>query len=1819
MRHLGLVVRIWLCALLGAGALQAQEAVPDFRYLVSRDTDFHGTDLDALFDTDLESCTRACSANAGCEGFTFNSRSRACFPKTSIDRRSDFAGAVSAMRVATEPQVLQQQERRRGTLDFLRAEDFTRAAELARDLGFRHPAAGHDLDQALASRRSEESAGAHASALEWAGIAVSLSDRSDLWADYSRLSLLRAEDADRPRPLRERALSAAVSAYMRAEGDGARASALVQMAKALESLDRGAVMIPALRLANDLQPRAETGDALEAAIGKYGFRVSDTVVESDSAEPRICAEFSEPLRTSGVDYENFARLPESGLTVTSEDSRLCVEGVEHGKRYRVTLRRGLPAASGEELVKDVEIALYVRDRAPAVRFPGRAYILPKAADAALPVETVNASTLDLTLRRISDRNLLRSMQEQLFARPLSYWQEQTFDENIAEEVWSGTAEVMQELNEDMTTRLPLGDMIGDQPPGIYALTARIPGADPYDKPGATQWFVLSDIGISTMSGTDGLHVTLRSLADAGPIAGAEVSLVSRANAVLARAVSDAEGRVTFDPGLVRGLEGAAPALVLAERGGDQDAKQGGHDFAFLSLLDPAFDLSDRGVSGLPPAGPIDLFLTTDRGAYRAGESVHATVLARDDKAAALDDLTLTAVLKRPDGVEYAREVSQGGYAGGHVFGFDTGADVPRGTWRLDIYSDPEAPALASQPLLVEDFLPERIDFDLELPDEGLRLGEVAMLGIEARYLFGAPGADLEIEGEVNLAAAENLEGWPGYSFGREDARGSTTRREFGGEQTDATGHATIPLDLPEPDVTGQPLEARIVARLSDGSARPVERDLTVPVRSESPLIGIRPLFEDVVPEGGTAAFQVIALDPDLAPEATDLRWTLNRIETRYQWYELYGDWNWEPITRRNRVATGTIESGTAPVRLENGVDWGEYELVIERADGAYAETSLRFHAGWYAGGDSTATPDRLEMSLDRPSYSPGDTARLRINAHLDGEAEIAVLSNHVIDRRAVTLEEGETVIPLEVTEDWGTDAYVSATLIRPMDVQEGRNPARAVGLAHAQIEPGDRRLEVAIKAPDSVRPRQTQAIDLEIAGAAEGEEVWLTLAAVDLGILNLTGFEPPDPEGHYFGQHRLGVELRDVYGRLIDGMNGALGIIRSGGDAGAGLRRQSPPPTQKLLAQFSGPVSVDENGQASVDIDLPDFNGTVRLMAVAWSKRAVGQASRDMTVRDPVVVAVSTPNFLAPGDESRVRLDVTHADGPAGAVSIALEPRGEGITFGDTPGEFTLADGEKRSFSVPVQAGAPGDPGFDVVLTGPDGETLRQSFTLPVRANDPVVARTQRITLDAGGTFDFTGDVFAGLRPGGAQAMISAGALAKFDVPGLLSMLDRYPYGCTEQLASQAMPLLYLSSVAQEMGLGSQSALAAQVDRAIARVLTRQAPNGAFGLWSAESGDFWLDAYVADFLSRARAKGHDVPDRAFSMAMDNLRNQVNYAPDFDEGGEALAYGLLVLAREGAAAMGDLRYYADVKGDAFSTPLAAAQLGAALAAYGDQTRADAMFARAGRMIEARREDTALWRADYGTDLRDSAGVLTLLTEAGSQAVDREDLVTRIAASDRPRSTQEAAWSLLAAQSLVRQSEDSGLRLDGEPVSGPFVQLLAGDTPGAGHRITAAGGRAVELTLTTMGVPETPPAPGGTGYAIERQFYSLDGDPIEMDELSVGTRFVTLLKVTPFENTGARLVIDDPLPAGVEIDNPNLLRSGDMSAFDWIDPSDAEHAEFRSDRFVASVLNSGGNEVRLAYIARAVSPGRFHHPAPSVEDMYRPAFRARGETGSLAITE
>ena len=1791
-RNLGLGAGLAMVMALGhSGSAKAQDnPIPPRFATLQANTDLPGGDMTPVFNTTLDQCLSTCLRQSDCAGFTFNQRNGACFPKSAIGAAGGYEGAVSGLISRVSAAAQSQAATARASLTFLSQYDFTTAQKMAQGMALQYFANGMseaDLLDGAQSRTGDV-------AVTWTGAAVTVNDSGDAWLAHARaLIALARSDENRRFEVIDQAIAAAVNATLRQPTPLGQAEALATLSEALEGYSRGTPALEAARLADRLIP-GRMGADLNRLRETYGFRLLEHDVQSQTATPRVCAFFSEKLSATR-DYTPFIQSSATGLGLEVEGNQLCLTGAAYGDQLQITFRAGLPSATGEGLVRDAPLQVYIRDRAPLVRFNGRGYVLPATGPRALPVETVNADTLDLRLLRVSDRNIVAAIRSGNFAQATSQWQADRMEEELAELVWTGTATVAGSLNRATTSRLPL-DEAGTLAPGVYVLRASVPGADPYEVAPALQWFMVSDLGLSTLSGADGLHVVVQNLSDAQPAAGLRVALLAQSNRVLAEGQTDAQGHIRFDAALTMGRGAAAPALVQVEGDGDM---------AVLSLTDPEFDLSDRGVEGRAAPGPVDVFLTTDRGAYRAGEVVHVTALTRDARAAAVHGLPLTARLLRPDGLEYSRALSQRERAGGHVFALPLGGDVPRGVWRLEVLVDPNAPALTSQTLLVEDFLPERVDMALTLPEGAIDAAAPPALDIAARHLFGAPAAGMAVSGNVTLRATETLADWPGFRFGRHDQRVDPLRRPLEADVTDAAGALAFSLPLSGLALDNRPYDATVTVVLRDGASRPVERSLTRALRPTGPVVGIRPAFDGTLPENAEAGFDLILLGTDGSRATGNLRWQIDKLDTRYQWFSVDGNWNWEPVTERVRVADGMVTAGATPVRIAAAVDWGQHELRVTQDDGPFASTSMPFAAGWFAADSSRDTPDMLSVALDRDRYSAGDTARLRIVPEGAGMAMVTVLADRVIDMRLVAVD-GETLVDLPVTADWGAGAYVTASLIRPAGSAD-LMPARAMGLAHATIDPGTRALNAVLTAPLDAAPRGPLTVTLDLPDGADGP-AYATLAAVDLGILTLTDYQSPDPMGYFFGQRRLGVALRDLYGRLIDARDGAMGQVRSGGDASA-AGRTGPTPTEDLLAQFAGPIAL-ENGTTDVTFDLPAFNGTVRVMAVVWTDAGVGQASADVLVRDPVVVQPSLPRFMTPGDTSRLRLELTHAKGPAGTMALSVTGHG----LGNVPDSVTLAEGGSVTLDLPLAPTDTGEHVYQITLTTPDGLALTRDLRLSVQHTDPEIARTSQFTLAAGQSFTFDQNALDGLRTGTGRATLVAGAGSALDVAGLIQHLRAYPYGCTEQITSGLQPLLLAGQTVTGMGLMSDATLRDTLQTSIDRILTRQGRNGSFGLWSAGGYDLWLDAYVTDTLLRAEAAGAVVPEAAMRSALNNLRNQAAQAGSLYNGAAGYAYAFYTLARAGEAAIGDLRYYADTLADSFDTPLAAAQLGAALAAYGEQGRADRMFRQA-RDMAVGATDAGDWRQDYGTALRDRAGVLALAVQAGSGAVDRVQLAglltQRAAVSEL--STQEAVWSLAAATALG--AESAGLQLDGQPVTGNIVQLLDGQT----RTIRNAGTGDVTVTVTAFGVPEIAPRAQGQGYAITRSHYTTEGIPADLSDLRAGDRVVTVLEVRPDSGTpGGRLMVDDALPAGFEIDNANLLRSGDIRALDWLDAHEfAEMTEARADRFLAAVDWTGDAPLRLAYIARAVSVGDFHHPAAQVQDMYRPTLRAVSDTGRVTI--
>ncbi len=692
-------------------------------------------------------------------------------------------------------------------------------------------------------------------------------------------------------------------------------------------------------------------------------------------------------------------------------------------------------------------------------------------------------------------------------------------------------------------------------------------------------------------------------------------------------------------------------------------------------------------------------------------------------------------------------------------------------------------------------------------------------------------------------------------------------------------------------------------------------------------------------------------------------------------------------------------------------------------------------------------------------------------------------------------------------------------------------------------------------------------------------------------------------------------------------MQGVRGAIRTGGDAAAPLVGEKP--TQEPVARYSGVVKLGADGTAKVDFDLPAFNGTVRVMAVAWSAGRTGQASADVIVRDQVVAQATLPRFLAIGDQSRFHLAIDNVEGAAGAYTVDLDVRGPVLVAADaTRRTVQLAAKGKSQMTIPVTAAGIGRAEFDVRITGPGGIGTSQNLAVRVQPSANTIARRiVRPIPGNGGAITVSADLLADLVPGSGQVSVSVSPLAALDVPALLKALDRYPYGCTEQTVSRALPLLHVNRLASLENLALDDNADERVNAAIERVLSRQGANGSFGLWSVGGEDLWLDAFVADFLTRARERQFAVPQIAFNLALDRLRNQVvNTSEIVPEEAAGMAYALYVLARNGRPVMGDLRYLADNKLAEFGTPLARGQIGAALSLLGDRSRGRAAFTSALAALQEARDD-GLSRPDYGSRLRDGSGLLALIAESNGE---RADIARAAAIVDNARtaarftSTQEQMWMVVAAQAMAKDAEGMTLSVDGTERKGPLYRTLTAAALDA-KPLTVANpaAAAAQAVITVSGIPTGAEPALNQGFGLERVIYTMKGERADPARLRQNERYVVALNVTEAAPRFGRLLLVDPVPAGLEIENANLTEGAAVAGLGWLKQEVTPvHTEARDDRYVAAFERSGGSDQKLAftiaYIARAVSPGRYVQPAAVIEDMYRPDRFGRTAFGTVDIS-
>lgn len=1598
-----------------------------------------------------------------------------------------------------------------------------------------------------------------------------------------------------------------------------------------------------------------SGEAIKAKQDEIkGFALVRAFPDQEDDNLAIALEFSQPL----VGTQDFDKLISFTTSVNDKSSwKLDDSGkilrfpfVSVNTEYTLTISGKLAAADGSVLGHDVEQKVYTGELDPAVGFASQGSVLPARDSRGLPVVSVNVPEVDVEFLRVREKSLPKFFADYQRGGRRSGWEldseygDKTPLATLAESVYTNRFVLGGKRNERAVTYLPIQDIEELQEPGLYFAVMKRSGQ--FREQYETTFFTVSDIGLHVRAYKDKLFVHTASLENGSAINNVDLQVIDASGEAVLKGQTDRNGNAMLPYKL------DAAHVLIARRSSD---------ISLLPFNQPALDLSEFAVSGREPAW-FDVFAWAGRDLYRPGEVVRISALLRDNDGKPVpmkgkQAQPLFVRLKQPDGKPFIESRIEAGAQGYYSFEKLIPVEAPTGRWQVEFRTDPaSSEAVQGMSLRIEEFLPERMKLDLATTDTVLKPGKPLQLEATGAYLYGAPAAGNRFTAKLAVAVEQHpIESMPGYFFGDPTLKLPKDANDVIDTTLDDTGKLSQAISLPEEAKPASPIAAIVSGSLFETGGRSVNRSIKRVMWPADALVGLRPMFDDKdgADSNSNAGFQLVRVDSDGKPRpAKGLKVTLVREHRDYHWnYDNDEGWDFDFTSRFDNVETRTVDAAATAIKFDFPVEWGNYRVdVLDPATGLTVR--YPFEAGWGWGDENRgldARPDKVKVALDKTAYNTGDTVKVTLTPPHDGKGLLMVEGgDRMIYVQDVDVKRGSS-FEIPVTKDWERhDIYITALVFRGGTATNKITPARAVGVAYVPMDRTSRRVEVALTLPKQMRPEQVLTTTVAVPKLA-GQDAYVTVSAVDVGILNITQFPVPDANKHFFAQRRLGVDAYDVYGRIIESLAGDIGKLRFGGDMALQPLAQARRPTSKVqtVDLFSGPVKLDAKGNARITLNVPDFNGTLRVSALAYSSERYGNGDAEIVVRAPIVAEASYPRVLAPGDRSNVTLDLTNFTGKAGDFDVKIEGLGP-LTVAQGARSAKLAVGGKTTLTFPLSAGEGYTTAKIRVQVNGNGFKVDRRFDVPVRPAWPSVLRTKTQTLNELGTIAMDAGFADGLMPGSVTAQMTVSALPPIPFASALKDVLEYPYGCAEQTTSKGYAALVMDADTAKMldakGLDAATRKA-RMDGAFGRLASMQMSNGHFSMWGDDSYvNPALTPYIIEFLLDAREAGFAVPEAMLQKALQRV------SEDLLAGGNEFygqthrdhlkfayqAHAGYVLARVNRAPLGTLRALYDNDRGKAKNGLSMVHLGLALSLQGDKNRGAKAIA-AGFGFKGERFE---YLGDYSSPLRDSALMVALTHERGMAKPEYDAQVVALGKELDVRrsyrwfylSTQEQVALARVGKALLADQKKmvSGVWRMGDasdPVTERRMQGRRVDytSLARGFRFEPQGAVPLYASLEVAGVPRIAPAEDKSVIGIERKWYTTDGKPWKPGPITEGEALIVALNITADQYMPDAL-LTDLLPAGLEIENFNL---GDAKQWadvvvDGIDITDrgsaaeVQHEEYRDDRFVAAIKLNRGQTARVFYLVRAVTPGTYTVPPSLVEDMYRPQLRGVGKSTPATIT-
>ncbi len=1559
-------------------------------------------------------------------------------------------------------------------------------------------------------------------------------------------------------------------------------------------------------------------------------------------------------------------------------------------RYKATIGPELRDDFGNSLGQEVRLEFSTAPFPTAISMTTGYGILEASGEARYPLSVLNAEGVFCQEARLKKDEVIP-----LLLQPKIFWPDQKFSGRPGFFQAEKNLPLRAPRNERRVVPLDFSDVLTEKYGFVFIQVDTQRPEDKWERY-LKAFLQVTDLGISGKFSPVGNIIWVTEMKSGLPVPEAEVEIRDDLNRIKWKGRTDQEGTVRT-PGW-RELKLTSPdswaeprQWIFATRGRDvalscSDWGTGIDPYRFRIYYD---------WNPQPAAFQGSVF--SERGIYRAGEDVHIKGIIRkkekgvwvlppgkDIECEILDPFQKT-VFKGPVFLDEF---------GSFAFDFSSAQESSLGYYQikadvLPVRSD-EKPFPLYGSFRIEAFRPAEFEVHLRAERESRVFGQEYAAEVRASYLFGGAMAGQPVSWHLRLNRARfTPPGLQGYVFGNElewgdDETSGSSRLAASGESTlDSEGKFRIRLPVraeKEKDSVSATLEATVV----NPSRRSVSNRIQTLVHRGKYYVGLRPATS-FLKKGAMLSVDVVAALPDGSLEpGREIRLALFKREWRsVRQAGIGGRFRWLTEEEDIEVATQEVQTKSDAVKVIFSPEkTGYYYLLASGTDdlGNRITTTTYFYV---TGPDyvpwERRDDDSIELVADAPKYQPGQVARILVKSPYErAKALITVERELILDSRVLDIEGTTTQIEIPIRSEYIPNAFISVLLVqgrksveRATDSQDLGKPSFKIGYVNLSVDPAEKRLAVEImKEKEEYRPKEEVSLKLKVRdGAGEGCPASLTVAVVDVGVLNLIGYKTPNPFSEFYSERPLSVRTSEtrihVVGQREYGEKGEE-VSGGGGEGQAAILEGALAEVElrgdfRTTAYWNPSLNTNEFGEAEVTFRLPDNLTTFRVMAVAQTKGSqFGGAETTFRVSKKLLLQAALPRFARVGDAFEGGVLVHNFSLREEDVMLNVSASGIRMTGQQAERRFKLRAGESKEVLFPFDVEEPGRAAFRFRASmGEETDGLEVGIPLDLPRPMETVALFGETREEAIEKLTVPDDVFVDH----SRVEIQASASVLLGLTGSIDELRDFPYLCLEQRLSGLLPFLLAPQVMLDFALTRLKPEEVQqaVVQGLNELFTYQRDSGGFGLWpdSRKEAPF-LSCYAVLTMLKAGENGYVVGperlERGLSYLNGFLRETWNPErwPFLRADGETIkAFCLYVLALAGQPqpAFAEKLFAEREQLSLFGKTLLLKALYYGKASFEAQDMLRQELLNAIKVTpEGAHFEEAEGRASrwvYSSNTRTTAFILQTLVELGSDHPSLAAIARWLVARQRSGlrlSTQDSLFVFYALNDYYRKVEGreadfrAKITLAGKTILeenfGPDRRdLTRADIQISELDVNAGSELAFQAEKRGEGIlyygARMTYAPRGVlpardeGIAVLKRIESLDGKPLAA--ISPGALVVIIVEVA-VPRECLFVVVDDPLPAGLEGVNPDFLTESAESQriLDAEDQAGTEpwwrgfnHFEIYDDRVLlfADSLPAGIHSHR--YLARAVSSGRFVTPGTSAGEMYAPEVFGRSPETTVQV--